>query len=144
LVGSAYSGKDELVEMVGLACAADSSIKWHGAVSDEALLEFYARAAFTTYASIVEGFGLPILESLWLATPCICHSGGVMAELAEAGGCLTVDVGDAEALSAMIERLADDSALRATLTHQATTREIKTWSEYASELSCHMFELAAQ
>ena len=41
---------------------------------------------FTVYPSVEEGFGLPILESLWCGKPAICANFGAMLEVAEAGG----------------------------------------------------------
>src|SRR3546814_9879591 len=59
---------------------------------DEDLNKLYAASDFTVYPSYEEGFGLPILESLWHARPCICMNQGAMAEVALGGGCLQVNV----------------------------------------------------
>jgi glycosyltransferase involved in cell wall biosynthesis len=143
LVGNAYKGKDELIDLVQAACMDDPTITWHGAASDEVVIDLYAQAAFSVYSSIVEGFGLPVLESLWMSTPCICHKGGVMAELAADGGCMTVDMLDPEMLAQSMERLAEDEAMRDALSAAAALREIKTWDGYAAEISGHLLELAA-
>jgi cephalosporin hydroxylase len=83
---------------------------------------------------VVEGFGMPIVESLWHGRPCICSGDGVMGELAAGGGCLTVDVHDELALSDAIGRLATDHALRRKLAAEAVQRPIKTWREYGAEV----------
>ena len=103
-----------------------------GLVGIEVKARESAKAAdFTVYPSLVEGFGLPILESLWLGKPCICHDDGVMAELAAGGGCLTVDMNDPTALARAIEQLATDRSLRDRLSTEARARDIDGWPDYA-------------
>ena len=53
-----------------------------------------------------------------------------MAELAGAGGCLTVDVLDIGTLSTGLERLAADEDLYRRLVDEATTRPLTTWDDY--------------
>jgi len=48
-------------------------------------------ALFTVYPSLMEGFGIPILESLWHGKPCVCGGNGALGEVARGGGCLIVD-----------------------------------------------------
>jgi glycosyltransferase involved in cell wall biosynthesis len=50
--------------------------------------DFYRDCDFTVYPSLVKGFGLPIVESLWNCRPCICANFGEMAEIAKEGVCL--------------------------------------------------------
>ena len=45
-----------------------------GNVSDGELQELHAAAAATVFGSWEEGFGLPVLESLWHGLPCLCHA----------------------------------------------------------------------
>jgi FkbM family methyltransferase len=106
-------------------------IRHLGHVSDEELDRLYQACAFTVFPSVSEGFGLPILESLWYGKPCICANFGSMAEIAEAGGCLTVDTRLLHLLSQAIEQLIENSALRQTLATQAITRPIRSWDQYA-------------
>jgi glycosyltransferase involved in cell wall biosynthesis len=135
LVGNSYAGSGDLAMWLKGVVAAHSSIEWRGAISDTALAEQYRRAAFTVYPSLAEGFGLPIMESLWMGVPCLCHSDGVMAELAAAGGCMTVDMADAIQLAEALEMMASDDALRAALKRQAAGRQIDTWRDYAGNIS---------
>lgn len=134
LVGNKYAGAFEIAEWVIDVCEKDFSIKYLGVVDDDALRKLYSDCAFTIYPSEIEGFGLPILESIWYAKPCICHSGGVMNELAAPGGCLTVDVLSSNSIAAGIARLASDLALRTRLSKEAQLRELKSWKHYASEV----------
>jgi glycosyltransferase involved in cell wall biosynthesis len=83
---------------------------------------------------VLEGFGLPVIESLWFGRPCLCANFGVMAENARGGGCLTVDVRDAKALAAALLELAGNPARRRQLALEATRRRLKTWDDYATEV----------
>jgi glycosyltransferase involved in cell wall biosynthesis len=104
-------------------------------IDDAALQELYAQCDFTVYASYEEGFGLPVMESLWNGRPCLCHNAGAIAEVAAEGGCLMVDMRDADALRGGIVRLARDHDLYCRLSQEAVSRPIKTWIEYAAEVA---------
>jgi glycosyltransferase involved in cell wall biosynthesis len=134
LVGNKYAGAFDIADWVIEVCKEDSTIQYLGVVDDSVLRKLYSDCAFTIYPSEIEGFGLPILESLWYSKPCICHCHGVMNELAVPGGCLTVNVLSPESIAEGIKRLAGDSSLRSRLSREAKLREIKTWKHYASEV----------
>jgi len=133
LVGNRYAGAFEIADFVQEVSAKNPRIEWLGVVDDAKLHQLYNEATFTVYPSIIEGFGMPILESIWHGRPCICHHEGVMAELAKEGGCLTADVTDVQALSESVYRLATDRDLLIELSRQAVSRKIKTWDEYVCE-----------
>jgi glycosyltransferase involved in cell wall biosynthesis len=107
-------------------------------VDDAAVAELYQQSHFSVFPSIIEGFGLPIMESLWNARPCVCANFGVMQELASGGGCLTVDVRDPQTMAAGLRRLITESSLRETLAKEAQTRVMKTWDDYALEVLQHI------
>jgi hypothetical protein len=116
-------------------CKRDPRIRWLGIVDDATLHTLYSEATFTVYASFIEGFGLPILESAWHGKPCLCHNDGVMKELAAGGGCLTADVNDLNAFSDAMVRLATDAQEYAELVRQAVARPIQTWPEYSRRVA---------
>ena len=134
LVGNRYHGADDLADFVRSAAAADHRIEWLGIVDDAKLLDLYHEADLTIYPSMIEGYGLPVVESIWHAKPCICHQEGVMAELAAGGGCVTANVMDEAALADAIYRVASDPALRLRLSQEAAGRQLGTWDEYASSV----------
>ena len=119
--------------MVEAAVVSSKDIEWLGIISDEELRKFYSQSAFTVYPSEIEGFGLPIVESLWHGIPCICHQEGVMAEIAKGGGCLTTDVRSIESLAESIRQLDTNKELHSSLSKQARDREVKTWENYTHE-----------
>ncbi len=134
LVGAAYTGSQDIEDAVSAASKRLPGLRWHGQIEYEQLQALYAGCDFTVYPSVVEGFGLPVIESLWFGRPCVCANFGVMAENAAEGGCLPTDVRDPQALADAILTLASDPALRCKLTAEATTRPLKSWSEYAQEI----------
>ncbi len=135
LVGETYPGADDLVREVEAATNRfGGSVRWHRSADNGALRALYGACDFTIYPSVVEGFGMPVMESLWLARPCICADFGVMAENAAGGGCLTVDVRDPVALAGAIQRLAHDESLYNRLAEEASSRALGTWDEYAGDL----------
>lgn len=135
LVGASYVGAQDLAAQAqALIAAHPGQVRWHPRLEHAALQQLYAGCDFTVYPSVLEGFGLPVIESLWFARPCLCACFGVMAENAADGGCLTCDVREPRALADAILQLADDPALRAQLAQQAVTRPLKTWREYAQEI----------
>ncbi|WP_414548188.1 glycosyltransferase [Anabaena sp. CCY 0017] len=134
LVGNRYEGAPEVYKSVEKASAKDSRIRWLGIVDDATLHRLYEEATFTIYSSLVEGFGMPILESIWYGRACLCHSQGVMAELATEGGCLVVDMTDASAIAQAIYTLSSDQDLLTKLSQAAGDRQLKTWDDYAVEV----------
>lgn len=131
-VGNRYAGAQDIADEMTTFCQTEQRAKWLGIVDDDILRQAYSDSTFTIYASEIEGFGMPIMESLWHGKPCICHSSGVMSELAMGGGCLTADITSTERVAEAIFKLGSDSALRQRLTEEACTRSIKTWEEYTS------------
>lgn len=130
LVGNRYAGADDIVSMVE-AASKDPAVTWHRVVDDTQLASLYHDCSFTVYPSLLEGFGMPILESLWHGKPCIASATGVMGELARPGGCDTVDVRDPEALADALARLAIDDAHHVQRLHEIQLRPITDWNSYA-------------
>jgi glycosyltransferase involved in cell wall biosynthesis len=115
-------------------CYNNTRINWIRNSDDNVLAKEYEKCHFTVYASIEEGFGLPILESLWFGRPCICRNNSGMLDAAEGGGCLTVDTSNADELARAMLMLIENKEMRANLGGEAVTRHIKTWHEYAMEI----------
>ncbi|MDR1922651.1 MAG: glycosyltransferase [Candidatus Adiutrix sp.] len=111
-------------------------IKFLGHVSDQELDALYRRSAFTVFPSLMEGFGLPISESLDYGRPCVCANFGAMAEVADTyGGCLTVDVADPDQLGQAIFKLISDEPLYEALRREALNRKRPGWADYAADFS---------
>jgi FkbM family methyltransferase len=128
----------ELATNIESFIASEQRVSWVKSPSDRDLGRLYEECDFTVYASPEEGFGLPIVESLWHARPCVCASFGAMGEVAQGGGCLVTDVRDGSQLAGAMLRLVDDNDLRRRLTVEATTRQFKTWRDYAMQVALRM------
>ena len=109
-------------------------ISWRAHVSEEELHRTYLRARFTVFASLMEGFGMPVIESLWHGRPVICDSHDAVGELSGGGGCLTAEVRNADALAAAIRLLLENDERLLTLAHEAYARPVRTWTDYARDL----------
>jgi glycosyltransferase involved in cell wall biosynthesis len=133
LVGNRYSGAFVIADEIQKISKINPRIQWLGVVSDDWLHRLYEESAFTVYPSIVEGFGIPILESIWHGKPVICSNNGVMSELAAEGGCLTTDILDKRTLADALYRLCTDRKLLIKLSRDAVNRPIKTWEEYTRQ-----------
>jgi hypothetical protein len=87
------------------------------------------------YPSEVEGFGLPIVESLAHGRPVLCGRTGAIGELAREGGCLAVDVTDTAALREGLRQLLTDGTLHARLAMEARRRPVRTWDAYGQDVA---------
>jgi hypothetical protein len=133
-VGNRYEGAFEIADFVQDTCATNARIRWLGIVDDATLHRLYSESTFTVYPSVMEGFGLPIVESLWHGRPCVCSNEGVMAEIAADGGCVTTDVSDERTLAETIYKVATDHDLLSKLSREAIERRTRSWDDYASDL----------
>ena len=106
------------------------SIHWENQISDEELQKAYLQCSFTVYPSLIEGFGLPILESLAHHRPVLCSDQGAIAETAKLGGCLTIDVTSVEKLSEGLSALLSDQALYDRLLHEILQIRFLNWNDY--------------
>jgi glycosyltransferase involved in cell wall biosynthesis len=112
----------------------DKPLYWRPGLSDAGVKRLYRNALFSVYPSMVEGFGLPVLESLWFGTPCLCHTEGAVDEVAQAGGCLQVDARYVENIADGFHRLLNDTELLRRLAREAKERDFRNWSDYVEEL----------
>ena len=87
--------------------------------NDGLLLELYSKARFTVFNSIAEGFGLPVVESLWLGIPCLCRNLTSLKELSLQSACKFYESNDelkANLEDWLLNQSAYDEALEATNT----------------------------
>jgi len=105
-----------------------------GRVSDARLLGEMKSANIVFFASLHEGYGLPVAEALACGTPVITSNFGSQLEIAELGGCLVIDPRvDDDVTDAMRRLLTKPDELQR-LRAEAVARPVRTWDEYASEL----------
>jgi glycosyltransferase involved in cell wall biosynthesis len=112
---------------------AERPLHFDGSVPEAELHAAYRRCAFTVYPSLIEGFGMPVLESLQHGKPCVCSGQGALGESAHGGGCVPLASVDAVSLAGTVRRLLQHPDELAALEAAARARHLKTWSEYATE-----------
>jgi glycosyltransferase involved in cell wall biosynthesis len=113
-------------------------IRWLRHVDDETLLREYRDCRFTVYPSLMEGYGLPIVESLLHGKPVVCGGNGALGEVAREGGCLIVDQTNVETIAGAIKKLLTDGQLYAQLCDEARSRKFRSWSDYIDRLLKHV------
>lgn len=121
--------------------AAGRPLRYDGPADHEEVSRAYAECSFTVYPSLAEGFGLPVIESLQHGRPCVCSARGALGESALAGGCVALDAVDPPSIAGAMDRLLKFPAELSALASAARARNIKTWSDYAGELTAWMQSL---
>ena len=127
-------GSAEFESEVERLSAAGATMSVHRRVSEEELWAAYAEARFTVFPSLVEGYGLPVAESLSAGCPVLVSNYGSMSELAADGGALQVDPRDLESITGAARELLTDDALVARLRAEAAARPSSSWDAYAEQL----------
>ena len=108
------------------------SLFLEGLSADE-LRPLYQQAEALVYPSILEGFGLPLLEAMACGTPVIAAKASCLPEI---GGdaCLYFEPSNAEALTNAMRRVSIEESLRRTLRIRGLLRAAQfTWERNASE-----------
>jgi glycosyltransferase involved in cell wall biosynthesis len=139
LIGGMSWGKEVPAQIARLRRSGRPVAALHK-VSDAILEDSYSRARFTVFASLHEGYGLPVAESLAFGTPVITSNFGSTAEIAAGGGAVVVDPRDDDALTAEIRSLLTDDVRLAELRDQIPQRTARSWQTYASELWTFLVE----
>jgi glycosyltransferase involved in cell wall biosynthesis len=105
-----------------------------GRVSDAELTAQLRAADLVAFLSLHEGYGLPVAEALACGTPVLTAEFGSQREIADGGGCVTVDPRDddavTDALRTLLTRPEELERLRAEIAHRPT----RTWTQYADDL----------
>jgi glycosyltransferase involved in cell wall biosynthesis len=78
-----------------------ANVRWLGEVDDADLARLYRGARCLVYASLYEGFGIPVAEALACGCPIVTSAGSPMAEVAR-GDATYVDPTDVESIRAGI------------------------------------------
>ncbi len=110
----------------------------HEGLPDEGLARLLEAARATLFPTLAEGCGLPLLESLWRGTPCVCSDLPVLRENADPGGCVPVAAGDIEAWVRALSRILTDDEHHARLVREAISRPLPRWADAAADLRAEL------
>jgi len=99
------------------------------------LVRLYTHALALVIPSRMEGWGLPAGEALWCGTAAICSTAPVFHEVCGELG-LYFDPDDPDALAALINRLAQDTAYRENLRARISEAKprLRTWKTVAEDI----------
>ena len=109
----------------------DGKIVVMGNLPDSQLKLLYQNCLFTVFPSFVEGWGLPVGESLALGKPCIASN---TSSIPEVGGSFCRYINPHDPLSAMVEIervLNDREDLRQWTADVAKNFKVRTWADVA-------------
>jgi glycosyltransferase involved in cell wall biosynthesis len=117
-----------LVEELGLG---ETQIRWLGPVPGEDLPALYSAAFIFVFPSLVEGFGLPVLEAMACGTPVACSRIPSLKEVA-GGAAEMFDPTDPASISASLLGLVRDPARQQELRQQGFRRAAEfSWDKTA-------------
>ena len=113
--------------------AATHPVRHLGVVPQRDLSAIYTAARVFAYPSLLEGFGMPVLEALAQGTPVVTSSGTATEEVVGDAG-YVVDPSDLDGLAQRISELVTDEQRHAALSEAGRARaETFTWSATAEQ-----------
>ncbi len=122
------------VDIDEMIAAAKYPIIRLGKVSQEDLMVLYDLADVFVYPSLLEGFGMPVLEAMAQLTPVVTSSGTATEEVA-GGAAELADPTDLESIAAAIDRVLDDENRRSQLVEAGRIRASEmTWDSTAEAI----------
>jgi glycosyltransferase involved in cell wall biosynthesis len=134
----------EAAEAKARALGLNGRVKFLGYVPRAELPALFSGATAFVYPSLLEGFGLPILESMACGTPVITSNNSSMKEIAQDAAVL-IDPTDGREMTEALVRMSEDRRLREDLSRRGLNRAAEfSWAKTA-ELTLDAYrEVAAE
>ncbi|WP_353197775.1 glycosyltransferase family 1 protein [Parapedobacter defluvii] len=108
-------------------------VRFLGRIPEPELPKLYKGAYATLFVSLMEGFGLPVIESMASGTPVLTSTAGSLPEIAD-DAALCVDPHDVEAIKAGIETLVNDGDRYREFQRKGVQRSAQfTWDRTATD-----------
>lgn len=112
----------------------EARIHFAGVVPDAQMPGLYSNAEALVFASLYEGFGLPVLEAMACGTPVITSNTTALSELA-AHSALLVDPTSIEQIAAAMQRIVGDASLREGLRSKGLAQAARySWESTATRV----------
>lgn len=132
VVGRAGLEADQLVAQAH-ALGIRDRVLFTGWIDEAALEGLYREATLFVYPTLMEGFGLPVLEAMHRGVPVACSNTSSLPEIA-GDAALMFDPLSTEAIGAAVEMLFNDPAKRSDLIERGHARaDAFTWKRCASQ-----------
>jgi glycosyltransferase involved in cell wall biosynthesis len=139
--GAADSETMRQVDALGL----QARVSFSGSVGDGELAALYRGARALVFPSLLEGFGLPVVEAMACGTPVVTSNVASMAEVAGGGNALLVDPTDVDAIAAAIDLVVEDTQLRDRLAaHGLSRARAFTWTAVAARVQQELASMTGQ
>jgi glycosyltransferase involved in cell wall biosynthesis len=107
----------------------------HESSADDArLAHWHARASVAVSPSRAEGFGLPVLESLWTGCPVITSDQPCLEVLSSMNGVRLIEEVSTDAIEKALQPILQDASLLKSLAAEAAGTVLPTWSDTARQL----------
>jgi glycosyltransferase involved in cell wall biosynthesis len=138
LAGSAGYGADEILARIDRSPKRES-IDWLGYVDARRLESLYARARVFAFASLAEGFGMPLIDAMARGVPALASS---QPALREVGGdaALYAEAESVDSLAHQLQRLIESIELRDQLRRAGLTRSAAFTWDSAVERTWRVYE----
>jgi glycosyltransferase involved in cell wall biosynthesis len=125
--------EDEQLSALAKTLGVSDRILFTGWIDEAALEGIYRVAKLFVYPTLMEGFGLPVLEAMHRGVPVTCSNTSSLPEVA-GDAALTFDPLDTAAIAASIEQLFTDEPLRNSLIERGFEQARGfTWEKCAQE-----------
>jgi len=127
LVGKRGWQCDDVIELARVT----PGVEWKGHLPEADMRAELAGATALVYPSVLEGFGLPVLEAMAAGVPVVTSNVEPLRSLAE-GAALLVDPLDVDSIAGALERVIDEEGVRGPLIERGYARAAEyTWAECA-------------
>ena len=121
----------DAAEAKARALGLDGRVKFLGYVPRAELPGLFSGATAFVYPSLLEGFGLPILEAMACGTPVITSNNSSMKEIANDAAVL-IDPRDLRGMTEALVRVGEDQSLRQDLSKRGSVRAAEfSWTRTA-------------
>ena len=123
--------------------AYDDFVRPTGRISDDQVRQIYSSCKAWIFPSKIEGYGLPILESMACGTPVVATPAGAAPELLESGGGVLVDSDDPSDLADAVERVLnmEDDQWRAMSRAARAEAERHSWSVIGDQMEAALLSI---
>jgi glycosyltransferase involved in cell wall biosynthesis len=112
----------------------NGKVQFTGLVSSEKMPSLYRGAEAVVFASLYEGFGLPVVEAMACGTPVVTSITSALPEVA-GDAALLVDPTSVEQITRAMERIVGDSGLRQILRARGLARAARySWADTAARV----------